>query len=764
MAAINLNALSSSSSLKKASESTVYNRHVYRFFLVSQERVNAAAQAVVDFLHDNPYLCFVSPPIPPQTLESKMRSNMYLVINGDAVCLSDQPEAPNGIDPFCKDELFSGAWIREPIQCARGHTFERSYIATWIAHRGPNCPLGGHVVGSIETDEFFAEEVKSRQQAYRIQMDTYSSAIAMSKRVKEDQSHQHHRPMAISQYLGFRNESSLALTSSVAIEITQLDGREAPQVLEKLALGLSISDITEAVRNIPNQRLNAILIRFDYQPERADNLIEKLRLISNDSSRIQESSWFDNGVAMTDKYIQNVEAAISLLVACRRPTNAYEAQQLLYLLGGVVVGGAVTTATSPLVIGGITAAALYRWSYNKDNLPQEIPPCTNLTLEAIEKSKKGIAYPLIGRDSIIEKIFLCWAATVTSVRQHPLLVGPAGAGKTVIIQEVARRLALESENLSLPQHLKSGYIFGCAAPDLLPASPMFPGADKFEAFRDGLQSIKHRIVLSIDEVHTFMNDAYKPRFGELMKSVLDTSVKGMPYTLCATTTNEYDQFIAGDESIARRFFKIDVGLLDKNHTVAILQQLIQTEFPGLTPEPEILDYVFEKGSELAEQANKFKQPEVSKLILSRAIAKIKGTTTIASFTQQLNEKKEEKTRLSRSLGSDLSMTQNEKVILSLVKNLTQEIQNLESVLSKKKREWEIYQNVISKISESLRILVNLANRPHGTITDEESKIFKFFSSILFPILIEKKRFLEESLGIGVLSKATIDSAIQEIQV
>ena len=129
--AINLTSINSDVYIRQGEGRKFENGVIHRFVLRdvhSQQVVNSAAAVIPSLLRNNPQLCFVSKPLKDETLQEKIKSCCYLIINGNAFCLSSKPKAPNDIDPLCTDRPFSEAIVEEPVQCSKGRTLRKSTL------------------------------------------------------------------------------------------------------------------------------------------------------------------------------------------------------------------------------------------------------------------------------------------------------------------------------------------------------------------------------------------------------------------------------------------------------------------------------------------------------------------------------------------------------------------------------------------------------------------------------------------------------------
>ncbi|MDR3624198.1 MAG: AAA family ATPase [Chlamydiales bacterium] len=341
--------------------------------------------------------------------------------------------------------------------------------------------------------------------------------------------------------------------------------------------------------------------------------------------------------------IESLRYSLQQFTADHLPNSAYEAMQTLQVYAGfIILILFISTFTDGLLsdviadafpnfhwlpavvlfslIGFMTLSYTALKVYDRFRpLPTVIRPLTNYTQQALD----GRIEPLLGRDDIIERIFLCWQSTSSAVRQHPLLVGPAGVGKTVILTEVARRIALGKIPDAFKPLMKGKQVLGGSAALLVSANDNMGGTiDVFERVLRQIRPYRKNIILALDEIHSLLRG---DRSAEVLKSVLDTNIGtgGVPYFMGATTDTEYQQFIASDPARARRFYVIRVDSLTKEQVILTLNEMVRRQYPDVHVTAELLNHVFEQSAALVEEFSQYKQPEVAKRVLSSAISRIK---------------------------------------------------------------------------------------------------------------------------------------------
>lgn len=251
-------------------------------------------------------------------------------------------------------------------------------------------------------------------------------------------------------------------------------------------------------------------------------------------------------------------------------------------------------------------------------LPNQIKPMINFTAAA----KDGKIEPLLFRDAIIRKVFKCWQVSNTEHRQHPLLVGPPGAGKSLILMELARKIILEHVPAGLKKEMHGIKMFGGPASLFIVNNSMMESDDKLEQFLRVVDSHKDKIILALDEIHVLLNEKYGPRYSDVLKSILDTSLRGLPYFIGATTRGEYDRYISGTP-LERRFKVIDVPFLNEEDVITSLRNMMR-HHPGIYTDGADFEKIYQAGEKLIRDFPHLplSQPEIAKRILNVANAAI----------------------------------------------------------------------------------------------------------------------------------------------
>ena len=189
-----------------------------------------------------------------------------------------------------------------------------------------------------------------------------------------------------------------------------------------------------------------------------------------------------------------------------------------------------------------------------------------LTVGRVLNDKVDEFDEVIGRDKEINEVV---EVLLRKKKSNPLLIGPAGVGKTAIVEELARRI----KNKDVPLNLLNKKIIELPMGDLV-SGTKYRGEFEERLTKIIKEVIKNKnIILFIDEVHTMVNAGGAEgaiNAGDILKPYL---ARGDLKVIGATTTEEYEKFIAKDKALERRFETILVKEPSLEETKEILKGL-----------------------------------------------------------------------------------------------------------------------------------------------------------------------------------------------
>ena len=244
---------------------------------------------------------------------------------------------------------------------------------------------------------------------------------------------------------------------------------------------------------------------------------------------------------------------------------------------------------------------------------------------------------VIGREKEINSII---EVLLRKKKSNPLLIGPAGVGKTAIVEELARKI----KNKEVPLSLINKKIIDLPMGDLV-SGTKYRGEFEERLTKIIKEVIKNKnIILFIDEVHTMVNAGGAEgaiNAGDILKPYL---ARGELKVIGATTTEEYERFIAKDKALERRFETILIKEPNLEETKEILM--------GLKPNYEAHHHlkISEKNiDDITMLASKYlfkkKNPDKTIDLLDSVCAYIKRKNTLKEELKSLEKKLKELNKL-----------------------------------------------------------------------------------------------------------------------
>jgi ATP-dependent Clp protease ATP-binding subunit ClpC len=238
------------------------------------------------------------------------------------------------------------------------------------------------------------------------------------------------------------------------------------------------------------------------------------------------------GVTVSDEALDVLLDFADKSIANRRfPDKAID------LLEGAIAHSIVVGATS--VDREAAVAATVSWSARASSTP---------TLEwygrdLVALARDGKLGPIVGRDGELDAIV---EVLLRRTKRNPILLGPAGSGKTAIIEGLAIRIA----SGAVPSQIAEVRIFEIPLLSLAAAIGDEPGL-----LGDFLVEVRHpSVVVFFDEVHLLA----APAVHDLAESLKPALARGEIACIGATTADEYQAFIEPETALARRFTEIAV--------------------------------------------------------------------------------------------------------------------------------------------------------------------------------------------------------------
>ncbi len=379
---------------------------------------------------------------------------------------------------------------------------------------------------------------------------------------------------------------------------------------------------------------------------------------------------------------------------------------------------------------GIAIRILISLDINLDKLYKELHNTSKQNKEKLTIYEIGhilnknvnLKEKVVGRE---KEITLLLETLLRKNKNNPLLVGKAGTGKTAIVEELARRIEMQN----VPKELLDKKII------MLEMSSLVAGTKYRGEFEERLNKIitevinEEDIILFIDEIHTLVNAGGAEGAIDASNILKPYLARGKLKCIGATTTEEYDKFIAKDKALERRFQKIFIQEPNKEDTEFILKA-IKKEYEEhhniLITSKNIKDIVYLASKYIYNKNN----PDKCIDVLDSVCAKVK-----LNNLNKLNTSKYEKELINIEKNKEECIIKQDYV--NALKNKTKADKIKKEIAFNNKNNC----NKITK-KDILQVIENKTNIP---VLENKTKIYNQLKKDLTENIIGQKRAIEQIL-------------------
>ncbi|TYC51063.1 ATP-dependent Clp protease ATP-binding subunit [Weissella muntiaci] len=177
-------------------------------------------------------------------------------------------------------------------------------------------------------------------------------------------------------------------------------------------------------------------------------------------------------------------------------------------------------------------------------------------------------YGAFERESELRQII----RTLNQARKNSVaIVGEAGVGKTALIEELAKKIEFEPDDL--PENLRAKTILGLELSALMEYQDGATFASNLYNLVDHVKADKS-IILFIDEMHELIGTGSDGNSSMDAANILKPAIgRGEIQVIGATTLEEYHEYIESDKAIRRRFSRVHLDELTTQQTLAVLNNI-----------------------------------------------------------------------------------------------------------------------------------------------------------------------------------------------
>ncbi len=181
-------------------------------------------------------------------------------------------------------------------------------------------------------------------------------------------------------------------------------------------------------------------------------------------------------------------------------------------------------------------------------------------------AKENKLDPVIGRENEINKAI---EILLRRKKNNPILIGPAGVGKTAIVEGIANLMV----SSKCPKFLKGKRIISLNIFSLV-SGTKYRGEfeEKMKTLIKELED-NQDIILFIDEIHTMVGAGGAEGAIDASNIFKPALARGLIRIIGATTLDEYKKYIEPDAALARRFQSVTVDEPDRNNVIKILTEI-----------------------------------------------------------------------------------------------------------------------------------------------------------------------------------------------
>lgn len=202
--------------------------------------------------------------------------------------------------------------------------------------------------------------------------------------------------------------------------------------------------------------------------------------------------------------------------------------------------------------------------FSKFDLDEEELEIPSFLINLNEKASNGKLDPVIGRTKEIRAVMEILGRRT---KNNPILVGPAGVGKTAIVEGLAE--AIVKGNVS--DVLKGKTIYSMELGSLI-AGTKFRGEfeERIQALLKFAEKGAGEYIIFIDEIHQLIGAGKTDGAMDAANLLKPALSRGELHCIGATTEDEFQKYILNDAALERRFRQVPVREPSMDDSIEIL--------------------------------------------------------------------------------------------------------------------------------------------------------------------------------------------------
>ncbi len=318
------------------------------------------------------------------------------------------------------------------------------------------------------------------------------------------------------------------------------------------------------------------------------------------------------------------------------------------------------------------------------------------TVNLTNLARSGKIDPVIGRDSEIRRIM---EVLSRRTKNNPVLIGDPGVGKTAIVEGLAKRIA----DGDIPDTLKNKSVLSLDLGSLI-AGAKYRGEfeDRLKAVVKEIKSSEGKIIIFIDELHNLVGAGKSEGAMDASNLLKPALARGELKAIGATTIDEYRKYIEKDAALERRFQPVFVDEPSVEDTISILRGLKERyeAYHGI----RIKDAALIAATMLSHRyiTDRF-LPDKAIDLIDEASARLR--IEIDSLPAVLDDVRRKIIKI--KIEQEALKKEKDSESKKRLKEIDEELANLEEDFNQKKAQWQNEKNMITKIGETKKEIDSL---------------------------------------------------------